>query len=67
MSHRAVAARKPQVDTDPARAMSLVGSWLILRARTGFTMVPSACDDRLTAAWCGYVKDGTNVGLRHDG
>lgn len=67
MNHRIMAKRTPQVDTDTARAVPFVGSWLIRPSRTRFAMVLSARDDQPFAAGYGCMKDGANFGLRHDG
>ncbi|VWB34639.1 hypothetical protein BLA6860_01509 [Burkholderia lata] len=66
MSNRAVVGSKRQVDTDTARAMSFVAPGPAMRSRMQFATPLISCD-RLAAAWCRCVKEGTNFGLRHDG
>ncbi|OXJ14228.1 hypothetical protein CFB39_24050 [Burkholderia sp. AU6039] len=57
---------KRQVDADTARAMPFVVPGATMRSRMPYAMSPISCD-RLAAAWCRCVKEGTNFGLRHDG
>lgn len=66
MSNRVVAGRKRQVDTDTARAISFVAPGATMRSRTRFALSRTFCY-RLATAWCRCVKEGSNIGLRHDG